>query len=101
LTIDRAIPMGLIINELVSNALKYAFPDGRSGTIRIDLRFGVDGETFSLSVSDDGVGVPPDMDLDSTETLGLRLVASLVGQLKARLVLDRTGGTTFSVLRAS
>ncbi len=101
LTIDRAIPMGLIVNELVSNALKYAFPDQRTGTIHIALRMGVDGETFSLSVADDGVGVPSDVDLDSPETLGLRLVASLVGQLKARFVLDRTHGATFHVLRAS
>ena len=101
LTIDRAIPMGLIVNELVSNALKYAFPDERTGVIRIDLRFGVDGETFSLSVIDDGVGVPESLDIDSAETLGLRLVTSLVGQLKARLVLDRGNGTAFRVLRAS
>ncbi len=101
LTIERAIPMGLIVNELVSNALKYAFPDQRTGTIHIALRMGMDGETFSLSVADDGVGVPPDIDLDSPETLGLRLVGSLVGQLKARLVLDRTHGATFHVLRAS
>ncbi|HJP29614.1 MAG TPA: histidine kinase dimerization/phosphoacceptor domain -containing protein [Candidatus Latescibacteria bacterium] len=100
LTIDRAIPMGLIVNELVSNALKYAFPDERQGTVRIELRIGDSDDTFSLSVVDDGIGVPEDIDLDSPDSLGLRLVSSLVGQLKARLVLDRTSGTAFRVLRA-
>jgi PAS domain S-box-containing protein len=99
LTIDRAIPMGLIVNELVSNALKYAFPDERQGTIRIELRSGDDDETFSLSVIDDGVGVPEDLPLTAPTTLGLRLVNSLVGQLKARLVLDRGEHTAFRVIR--
>ena len=100
LTIDRAIPMGLIVNELVSNALKYAFPADRRGTVRVELRFGESGDSFSLSVVDDGIGVPDDLDLESPETLGLRLVSSLVGQLKARLVLDRSHGTAFRVLRS-
>jgi len=100
LTIDRAIPMGLIVNELVSNALKYAFPDGRQGTVRIELRVGSERDTFSLSVVDDGVGVPEHITLDSPESLGLRLVSSLVGQLKARLVLDRGSGSAFRVMRA-
>ena len=100
LTIDRGIPMGLIVNELVSNALKYAFPDQRRGNLRIEMRYAQEGETFSLSVIDDGIGVPEDLDLESPDSLGLRLVISLVGQLKARLVLDRSSGTAFRVLRS-
>jgi two-component sensor histidine kinase len=100
LTIDRAIPMGLIVNELVSNALKYAFPDGRRGKLRIELRVGHDNDAFSLSVIDDGVGVPAEISLDNPDSLGLRLVSSLVGQLKARFVLDRGDGSAFRVLRA-
>ena len=100
LTIDRAIPMGLIVNELVSNALKYAFPDGRRGEVRIELRIGPDSDAFSLSVIDDGVGTPADISLDTPDSLGLRLVSSLVGQLKARFVLDRGDGSAFRVLRA-
>ena len=99
-TIERAIPMGLIVNELISNALKYAFPDGRRGTVRIELRTVADSDSFSLSVIDDGVGVPEGIDLESPDSLGLRLVTSLVGQLKARLVLDRSADTAFRVLRA-
>ena len=101
LTIDRAIPMGLIVNELASNALKYAFPDNRDGTIRVELRMDAETEAFSLSVIDDGIGVSPDIDLDNPESLGLRLVNSLVGQLKARLVLDRSSGTAFRVLHTA
>lgn len=100
LTIDRAIPMGLIVNELVSNALKYAFPDGRRGEVRIELRIGPNSDAFSLSVIDDGVGTPADISLDTPDSLGLRLVSSLVGQLKARFVLDRGDGSAFRVLRA-
>ena len=100
LTIDRAIPMGLIVNELVSNAMKYAFPDTRRGTVRVELRVGDDGDSFSLSVVDDGVGVPEEITLDSPESLGLRLVSSLVGQLKARFVLDRGSGSAFRVIRS-
>ena len=98
LTIDRAIPMGLIINELVSNSLKYAFPDGRGGRIAIELHAG-EGEPFVLAVSDDGVGLPEGVDLEQTESLGLRLVTSLVSQLEARVELDRSAGTTFRIIR--
>ena len=98
LTIDKAIPMGLIINELVSNSLKYAFPEGRRGRIGIELHAG-EGEPFSLRVSDDGVGLPDEVDVDSAESLGLRLVTSLVGQLRARVSVDRTTGTAFHIVR--
>ena len=98
LTIDKAIPMGLIINELVSNSLKYAFPGDRQGRIRIELRAG-EGDPFSLTVGDDGSGLPEDIDVDTAESLGLRLVTSLVGQLRARIDVDRTDGTTFRIIR--
>ena len=68
--------------------------------MRIELRVGSERDTFSLSVVDDGVGVPEHITLDSPESLGLRLVSSLVGQLKARLVLDRGSGSAFRVMRA-
>ena len=97
LTIDRAIPMSLIINELLSNALKYAFPGNRSGEIRIQLRDEEDGP-FTLTVSDDGVGFP-DIDVDNPDSLGLRLVNTLVAQLGAQMRLERTAGTTFIVER--
>jgi PAS domain S-box-containing protein len=102
LTIERSIPMGLIVNELVSNSLKYAFPDERQGHIRIELRLGRESDAFSLAVIDDGVGLPEGLDIDSPESLGLQLVGSLVGQLKARLVIDEHGeGAGFHILRSA
>ena len=98
LTIDKAIPLGLIVNELVSNSLKYAFPDDRNGRIRIELS-AREGESFDLSVADDGVGFPEDIDHQDPSTLGLRLIHTLVAQLKARIELDRSGGTAFRIVR--
>ena len=96
LSIERAIPLSLIINELLSNALKYAFGDGE-GEICIRVRGEEDGP-FSLTVSDNGVGLP-DIDYANPDSLGLRLVNTLVSQLGAQLSLDRTAGTAFTVER--
>ena len=98
LTIDKAIPMGLIISELVSNSLKHAFPEDAQGLIAIELR--TDGEDpFCLTVGDDGVGFPEDIDYLTTDSLGLRLVNTLVDQLKANLVMVDAPGTTFTITR--
>lgn len=78
--VDTAIPVGLILNELVSNALKYAFPGGRRGQVRIRLRRPAD-PILELVVGDDGVGLPPGVDFKNTESLGLQLVCILVRQL--------------------
>src|SRR5262245_64140983 len=72
LTIDTAIPCGLIINELVSNSLKYAFPQNRRGEIYIILHS--EDSMFTLTVSDSGIGFPSDLDFRTTESLGLQLV---------------------------
>ncbi len=96
LGIDQAIPCALIINELISNAMKYAFRDGRTGTVRIEFRRR-EKDGFRLSVSDNGVGLPADVDPWNTQTLGLQLVASLVKQLNGTLRLDRDGGASFVV----
>ena len=94
--VDTAIPCGLIINELVSNALKYAFPKGRSGHVRVALhRKGED--QYVLSVSDDGVGFPPGLDFRNTKSLGLQLVMTLTTQLGAEIALTREKGTTFTI----
>jgi two-component sensor histidine kinase len=95
LSIDMAVPCGLIINELVSNALKHAFPDGRNGKIRISLRAKRDG--FALEVTDNGVGFPDDKDFLNSESLGMQLVALLVEQIQGRIELDRRKGTTFRI----
>jgi two-component sensor histidine kinase len=93
LGIDRAIPCGLILTELISNALKHAFPAERSGTLRIGLgRTGSGG--IELVVADDGVGMPTNGPPDSDASLGLRLVRSLARQVDADLtILGQEPGT--------
>ncbi len=95
LSIDTAMPCGLIINELVSNALKHAFPD-RTGEIMVTLR-AVDG-IIELTVGDNGVGMPDDVDFKNAETLGLQLVTILAeDQLRGDINLDKSKGTVFTI----
>ncbi len=94
LNIDTAIPLGLIINELVTNSVKYAFPQSE-GTVKIRLKSLP--EQIELIVADDGVGIPEDLDLDKTATLGLQLVNSLVNQIDGKIELDRSNGTEFKI----
>ena len=96
LGIDTAIPCGLIIDELVSNSLKYAFTEGRQGEIHIDLHSNKESK-FTLIVSDNGVGFPKDLDFRNTESLGLQLTCTLVDQLQGTIELDRSGGTEFKI----
>lgn len=93
MSMDAAVPCGLILNELVSNCLKYAFPDGREGEIRIDLRKDGDHHARSLSVADNGVGIPEDITLWSTKSLGLRLVRILADQIGATVEVSSGKGT--------
>jgi PAS domain S-box-containing protein len=97
LDIDTAIPCGLIINELVSNSLKHAFPADKGGEIRINLRSDND-KKYILTVSDNGVGFPKDLDFRNTESLGLRLVRALTNQLKGNIEIDSNGGTEFKII---
>jgi PAS domain S-box-containing protein len=97
LGIDMAVPCGLILNELVSNSLKHAFPNGREGEIRIELCSGDDNE-LALVVSDNGVGFPKDLDFRGMESLGLQLVNTLVDQLGGTIELDRSDGTAFEIV---
>jgi PAS domain S-box-containing protein len=95
LGVDTAIPCGLIINELVSNSLKHAFPDGREGEVCIELR--ADDGQLTLMVSDNGVGFPQDLDFRDTGSLGLQLVNTLVEQIEGTIELDRSSGTAFRI----
>ena len=113
LGVDKAIPCGLILNELFTNSLKYAFPhiitdvehileedDDRErsmnkGEIRIDCHYNSD--EYTLVFSDNGVGLPEDLDFHKMETLGLDLVRTLVEQLKGTIELNRSGGTEFTI----
>lgn len=93
--LDQSIPCGLIINELVSNALKYAFPENRDGIIFISM---FESENvLTLSVRDDGIGLPDGLDYKNTESLGLQLVVALTDQLDGEIVLDRKNGTSFTI----
>lgn len=95
LNIDKAIPCGLIINELVSNCMKYAFPQKKKGEIRVEMNS--DNSHVDLVVYDNGVGFPENLNFNKTETLGLQLVNALTAQLGGKIVLDRTGGTRFAI----
>jgi PAS domain S-box-containing protein len=93
--VDAAISCGLIVNELLSNALKHAFPEGRRGEVRIELHD--EGPQVMLEVTDNGIGFPRALDFQSQNTLGLRLVRILAEQLRGTIELDRREGTRFVV----
>nr|WP_298682040.1 PAS domain S-box protein [uncultured Dongia sp.] len=96
LPINCAIPCGLIVNELISNALKHAFPDKAGGSIRVELR--QDGaDHFLLAVSDDGVGLPPGLHIETASTLGLQLVTLLTDQLRGKLAIETMKPTRFAI----
>lgn len=96
LSMQSAIPSGLIISELVSNAIRHAFPSGRKGRIQVGFVLHNDAH-HTLTIKDNGVGFPKDVDYKATETQGLRIVNDLVDQLKGKIRLDRRGGTTFKI----
>jgi two-component sensor histidine kinase len=97
ITVDKAVPLVLAVNELVTNAVKYAFPRGRPGRIRVTLRDG--GDVVSLVVEDDGVGLPPGFDMTKSTGLGFTLVTGLVSQVGGTLASDAapTGGARFAI----
>ena len=97
LNIDQAIPCGLIVNELVSNALKYAFPDDRTGEIEIRLHTSAN-QHVDLTIRDNGIGLPETLDWNYVQSLGLSLVHDLaVEQLDGKLIVERNGGTIFKI----
>ncbi len=96
LNVDTAVPCGLIINELVTNSLKYAFLGESKGKIKIDFSLDNNGVCM-LVISDTGVGLPKDLDYRNARTLGLRLVGSLVRQIRGNITLLSTLGTVFQI----
>ncbi|KCZ71707.1 putative ATPase [Candidatus Methanoperedens nitroreducens] len=101
LNVDTVIPCALIINELVSNSLKHAFPDSSArkneqGEIYVDLRHGQNNKLI-LTVGDNGIGMPAGFDIQKSETLGLRLVSVLAGQLKGSIQINNHRGTEFVI----
>ena len=107
---DTAVPLGIVVNELVSNSLKYAFPDRKAGEIQIKLFSEETGNEpdnkeeltgkdtrYTLVVSDNGVGIPGNIDFENPDTLGLQLVSILVDQLDGEMDLGRDHGTEFTI----
>jgi PAS domain S-box-containing protein len=96
LNVDQAIACGLVINELISNALKHAFPNQQAGTISITLRN--IGNSIEMTIRDDGIGLPDNLDWTNTDSLGLSLVYDLVTeQLEGDITLERNHGTGFTI----
>jgi PAS domain S-box-containing protein len=91
--LETAVPLGLIVNELVTNAFKHAFPAGRGGEVVVRLAAEA-GDRVTLTVQDDGVGLPAGLDPGRARSLGLRLVHSLARQLRAQVALENGTGTT-------
>ncbi|WP_161597180.1 tetratricopeptide repeat-containing sensor histidine kinase [Dyadobacter flavalbus] len=97
LDIILAVPIGLILNEVVTNSLKYAFPAGQKGTIGIEL-IEVASQTYRLTLSDDGVGFPPDLNPNRSRTLGMSLIRGLSKQLGGKLEINQESGVVISLL---
>ncbi len=96
LDVETSIPLGLILNELLTNSVKHAFSDGRNGDIMVELHAD-DNEKFRLSVGDNGVGFPEVLDYKNTVSLGMKIINSLTDQIEGKLYLDRSKGTKFNL----
>jgi len=95
LSINTAIPCGLIINEILTNAIKYAFPDNHEGIIEIRLK--VKNEQINLQISDNGIGLPEDLNLKKIKSLGMKLIQVLTDQIDGELSINRDNGTLYSL----
>ena len=95
LDINTCLPLGLIVNELVSNSLKYAFPKGMNGCVTV--RFHKSPENYILEVEDDGVGLPEDMDIEQADSMGMKLVSNFTKQLNGEMELIMKNGTCFRI----
>ncbi|MFA5221771.1 MAG: sensor histidine kinase [Methanoregula sp.] len=96
LAINTAIPLGLMINELITNSLKYAFPAGRTG--EVSLAIDRQDHTLTILYKDTGIGIPADFDWRNAKSMGLRLIITLADQLDGTIELDRSAGTAFTVV---
>ena len=96
LNMETAIPLGLVINELVANSLKFAFPNKEKGSITVEMK--TKNDEYTLIVADDGIGFPADIDFKKTDSLGLQLVNNLVNQLDGEITLDRSHGTKYKII---
>ena len=92
---ETAVPCGLIISELISNSLKYAFPNGMKGEIRIKLTS--NNDSYQLCICDNGIGLPEDINFDNIKTLGLLLVNSLTNQIDGNIKYQEKHGTRYII----
>jgi len=95
LDINKAMPCGLIINELITNSLKHAFPFEKEGTINVELR--KNNNKYNLKVSDNGIGLPDSFSIENSDSLGLQIVASLTKQINAQMEIHTTNGSEFCI----
>jgi two-component sensor histidine kinase len=95
LGVDTAVPLGMVINELVSNSMKHAFQNGAHGRISVDLS--IQNTALILKVKDNGIGLSPEIDFRNTESLGLQLVTTLVDQINGTIELRVSEGTEFII----
>lgn len=93
--INKTIPLGLLINEIVSNSFKYAFPHRKDGEIKISLK--KKGAIHTLVIADNGLSMPEDLDIENTNTFGLHLLNALISQLNGKLTLNRKNGTSYKI----
>jgi PAS domain S-box-containing protein len=98
ISIDKAVPCSLIVNELLSNSLKHAFPEGKSGKITIDFSLNPETGMYLLEYHDNGVGIPQDLDLKNTGTLGMSLLFGLTRQLSGTITRLEGEGTHFMIV---
>ena len=95
LDINTAIPLGLIVNELVSNSMKHAFPNNKQG--KIYIKFNLDNGDYSMIISDNGVGFPQDYNIQNSDSLGLKIVNSLTEQIDGEITIETSNGTKFII----
>ena len=94
--VDTAIPCGLIVNEIITNSLKHAFPEDANGEVKVDFR-SVGDDTYQLTISDNGVGFPEDFDFRGSSSLGLQLVTVMTDMLGGTIELNRENGSAFTI----
>ncbi len=98
MSVDDAIPCGLIINELVTNSFKYGFPEGRTGSITVSLEHNEAEDEYNLVVADDGAGMEPGIDIDDNpSSFGFQLVSTLIQQMNGKIEIENNNGTTFKI----
>jgi PAS domain S-box-containing protein len=96
LPIDKAIPCGLLLNEIVTNALKHAFPENRKGNLRI-IAHSLEDKKCEIIVKDDGIGIPESFNIEKTKTLGLKLIDLMAKQIEGTLEIESKKGTEFRI----